>query len=734
MTIFKDEFDTRFVVMFTILLFLKVFHWLCMDRVDSMEQSPEIPLPFHIRMVTMIAMLVSLDILLVFHAVNMVTLRGPNMMIMFGFEYTLLATSLMASFGKYILHTIDMRSEEPWENKSMLLFYLDLVADFVKLVTYLLFFMVILVCYGLPLHIIRDVYMTMRSFLQKCKDLIQYRKATRNMNERYPDASPAELAALSDPICIICREEMVGNHPDTAAPAAGQAAGQAAPRVQQAAPRPSGLNTNVPKKLPCGHIFHFHCLKSWLERQQSCPTCRRLVLDPPTPAPTPVPAADPGAGAGAGAGAAIPGAGGNQQGAAPVAPGNFVNNNVQAPGGHGVNPAFLPNHGLGGFHLFAPQGHYPLAGWHPQMMQGLPHGGAMPQAGNGTGTATPASAGTGANAGGAGASGAATPMVGQANYIPHYTIPNVMHPIPGFIPLFPVGGDAVGAGHRQDSNSQQRQQGSGSRETNECQDGATSSTTPSASASSKRSPIATEDIPLTPLDALSDEQLRYLEENTRRGLQERLRVLQAVENQIAHSVGVLTRVLGALPSEGTPFRNETADPPSPVMPPSTCSPSSSSTSAMNRMFGASTSQVGLQPLSRNGLERNMSNGAIQPTSTATTPLPSLSQQQDTPVIAPEARPTVIQSRSGSGGLSATTNGNGNSDHTEHLENGRLDKGKGKKSDSDIEDESGMATADHQNGSRNGIEDDSDDSDDSKYSPQEMVRRRWAKLNATPLSD
>jgi hypothetical protein len=174
----------------------------------------------------------------------------------------------MASFGKYVLHTIDMRREDPWENKSMLLFYLDLVADFIKLVTYLMFFTVILVNYGLPLHIIRDVYMTMRSFIQKCKDLIQYRKATRNMNERYPDASRAELAALSDPICIICREEMVGQHGNTLA-GAGADGPQAA---VGAGARPAGSNTNVPKKLPCGHIFHFHCLKSWLERQQSCPT------------------------------------------------------------------------------------------------------------------------------------------------------------------------------------------------------------------------------------------------------------------------------------------------------------------------------------------------------------------------------------------------------------------------------------------------------------------------------
>ena len=33
-----------------------------------------------------------------------------------------------------------------------------------------------------------------------------------------------------------------------------------------------------PKKLPCGHILHFSCLRSWLERQQVCPTCRRPVL------------------------------------------------------------------------------------------------------------------------------------------------------------------------------------------------------------------------------------------------------------------------------------------------------------------------------------------------------------------------------------------------------------------------------------------------------------------------
>lgn len=86
MTIFKDDFKTPFVVMFTFLLFLKVFHWLCQDRVDSMEQSPEIPMSFHVRMVTMIALLVTVDVLMIIHAVEEVMTKNRNMMIMFGFE------------------------------------------------------------------------------------------------------------------------------------------------------------------------------------------------------------------------------------------------------------------------------------------------------------------------------------------------------------------------------------------------------------------------------------------------------------------------------------------------------------------------------------------------------------------------------------------------------------------------------------------------------------------------
>lgn len=38
---------------------------------------------------------------------------------------------------------------------------------------------------------------------------------------------------------------------------------------------------NSSKKLPCGHIFHTTCLRSWFQRQQTCPTCRLNILRTP---------------------------------------------------------------------------------------------------------------------------------------------------------------------------------------------------------------------------------------------------------------------------------------------------------------------------------------------------------------------------------------------------------------------------------------------------------------------
>ncbi|KAF8070295.1 hypothetical protein FPV67DRAFT_1010811 [Lyophyllum atratum] len=273
-TIFRDEFDIPFALMFGFLLFVKSFHWLAGDRIEWMDQRPYPgPSPlFHLRMITLFVILWMTDFIMFLIAVETTLANGVGGMVLFASEYGILMASVLNTISKYLLSAYELRragrrggeNAPPWENKSMWVFYIELATDFLKLTTYLVFFMIIITFYGLPLNIVRDVYITARSFVTRLRALHRYQTATRNMDQRYPNATADELVTMSDRTCIICREEMILHEAD--------------PDQPQAPAGSDGPNT-TPKKLPCGHIFHFHCLRSWLERQQSCPTCRRTVLD-----------------------------------------------------------------------------------------------------------------------------------------------------------------------------------------------------------------------------------------------------------------------------------------------------------------------------------------------------------------------------------------------------------------------------------------------------------------------
>ncbi|KAF6760034.1 synoviolin 1 isoform b [Ephemerocybe angulata] len=332
-TIFRDEFDTPFACMFGFLLFVKSFHWLASDRIEWMDQRPYPgpPLLFHIRMVTLFTILWVIDMSMFLFTVEHTLSVGVGGMVLFASEYGILIASVMNTISKYGLSAYELRragqrggeNAPPWENKSMWVFYIELATDFLKLTIYLMFFVIIITFYGLPLNIVRDVYITARSFISRLRALHRYQTATRNMDQRYPNATEEELSAMSDRTCIICREEMVYHAPES------QGESRDGPNMS-------------PKKLPCGHIFHFYCLRSWLERQQSCPTCRRTVLDanippnprannPPPPAPGAVPQPP---------NAAAPRQGGNEALGNPL---GFANRFFGPPGQDANNAPPTPN-------------------------------------------------------------------------------------------------------------------------------------------------------------------------------------------------------------------------------------------------------------------------------------------------------------------------------------------------------------------------------------------------------
>lgn len=339
LTIFKDEFESTFVLLFVSLLFLKVFHWLASDRIEAVSSCSHAPrgLRAHARLCRVLDGTISHRLAARSRPNDRLTLapldrrrrndplrsglysgrgayghdhvcirsepprsgklllaRSPGSRCSLVPQYMILVASVWATSMKYIITCIDMRREAPWEEKSIYVFYVELIAgprpsscyrtkaevltgyhhtpDFFKLVTYLTFFGLTLTFYGLPLNILRDVYLTLRSFLLRIRDLRRYRLATKNMDTLYPNATREEMDAMSDKTCIICREDMEFQ-PVAGEQAPAQDTQTAATAPPATTPRsgPRGPN-ETPKKLPCGHVFHFHCLKSWLERQQSCPT------------------------------------------------------------------------------------------------------------------------------------------------------------------------------------------------------------------------------------------------------------------------------------------------------------------------------------------------------------------------------------------------------------------------------------------------------------------------------
>uniref|UniRef100_A0A914ZLD8 E3 ubiquitin-protein ligase hrd-1 n=2 Tax=Parascaris univalens TaxID=6257 RepID=A0A914ZLD8_PARUN len=279
-TVFRDDFSPRFVMQFVLLLFVKSFHWLSEDRVDFMERSPVITILFHCRMMSLLAFLSSLDSYFISHAYFTTLVKGASVQIVFGFEYAILMTVVFHVMIKYILHMHDLRSVHPWENKAVYLLYSELVINLLRCVLYTVFVGVMIRLHTFPLFSIRPLYLTVRAFHKAVNDVILSRRAIHAMNNLFPLATEQELTQ-GDNTCIICREEMTP--------------------------------TSGAKKLPCNHIFHSNCLRSWFQRQQSCPTCRTDILaqrhaPAAAAAATPARQAAGGAPAGGAEGGAQPGA------------------------------------------------------------------------------------------------------------------------------------------------------------------------------------------------------------------------------------------------------------------------------------------------------------------------------------------------------------------------------------------------------------------------------------------
>ena len=86
--------------------------------------------------------LLSLDVAFLQYAIAHTLKAGPSVLLLFGFEYVILASRVVTTGVKYLIYAVDGWLDGRWDNKGTYVFYLDLVTDLLHLFVYLVFFLI----------------------------------------------------------------------------------------------------------------------------------------------------------------------------------------------------------------------------------------------------------------------------------------------------------------------------------------------------------------------------------------------------------------------------------------------------------------------------------------------------------------------------------------------------------------------------------------------------------------
>uniref|UniRef100_A0A3Q3VW20 Uncharacterized protein n=1 Tax=Mola mola TaxID=94237 RepID=A0A3Q3VW20_MOLML len=240
---------------FSALVFLHLMVQLCKDRFEYLSFSPSTPMSNHVRV---ICLLVSL----LLDCCGLAVVCG-----VLGASYGMHTLSFMAAecllvtvrtghvIMRYSIHLWDLKHPGTWESKGTYVYYTDFIMELAMLFLDLVHHIHMLLFGNIWLSMASLViFMQLRYLFHEVQRRVRrhknYLRVINNMEARFGIATAEELAANDDD-CAICWDTML-----------------------------------TARKLPCGHLFHKcvcvcvcvclcgSCLRSWLEQDTSCPTCR----------------------------------------------------------------------------------------------------------------------------------------------------------------------------------------------------------------------------------------------------------------------------------------------------------------------------------------------------------------------------------------------------------------------------------------------------------------------------
>lgn len=182
-TIFRNEFTYPIVGLFLLNLVVKSFHWLAKSRIDYLDQVMPTSNWVHVRIFCYIAVLMAIDGFMLYSCIQYTMDHGRSSLILFGFEFGLLCIAIINIFTRFVLLLCDQYFANGLSLKGFFVMIIDLICVGLQFVTYVCFFGLVFSHYGMPFHLLREVYMAFLSFQKKIFSFYKYLKLSRNLEQ-----------------------------------------------------------------------------------------------------------------------------------------------------------------------------------------------------------------------------------------------------------------------------------------------------------------------------------------------------------------------------------------------------------------------------------------------------------------------------------------------------------------------------------------------------------------------
>uniref|UniRef100_A0A8D3C451 RING-type domain-containing protein n=1 Tax=Scophthalmus maximus TaxID=52904 RepID=A0A8D3C451_SCOMX len=228
---------------FSGLIFLHLMVQLCKDRFEYLSFSPSTPMNSHVRVLCLLVSLLLDCCGLAVVCGLLGASHGMHTLCFMAAECLLVTVRTGHVIMRYSIHLWDLNHPGTWESKGTYVYYSDFIMELAMLFLDLMHHIHMLLFGNIWLSMASLViFMQLRYLFHEVQRRVRrhknYLRVINNMEARFAVATAEELAANDDD-CAICWDTML-----------------------------------TARKLPCGHLFHNSCLRSWLEQDTSCPTCR----------------------------------------------------------------------------------------------------------------------------------------------------------------------------------------------------------------------------------------------------------------------------------------------------------------------------------------------------------------------------------------------------------------------------------------------------------------------------